>query len=357
MLSPTSAVMGKGLGNEVALITDGRFSGGSMGSWWDTSPRPGRAAYIAIVKTAVPLPSTPTDAPHPGRAEEEIDARLKAWNAPNHGTRGVLAKYASLVNSRRKARFWTPRSSSLKPGARTYPGRAFQVADEPLLLRVRVQLDQPPARELRHVDDPHDRIELRGVGKQAGEGARGALEKPLAEEIPLVAGQQRHVEHVHLDKFTEEMRAKRAIGHEILAHGHDLARADGIDFREVHEDPSDVVVLAARTQQHGDGRVVALFVDVIQAADEARRIPLLDGHVAVHRRHDVDDRSKVPAVADHRTVYGQSRSGSILAAGHDPHVARDLQRAALHEVQLVVVVETKFAVNSTSTGVVGGFGA
>jgi len=36
---PTSAIMGKGLGKEVALITDGRFSGGTHGLWWATSRR------------------------------------------------------------------------------------------------------------------------------------------------------------------------------------------------------------------------------------------------------------------------------------------------------------------------------
>jgi len=102
MLSPTSAVMGKGLGNEVALITDGRFSGGSHGFVvGHITPEAQAGGPIAIVKNGDPIT---IDADRRtltlGVPKREIDARLKAWNAPKpRYTRGVLAKYASLVNS------------------------------------------------------------------------------------------------------------------------------------------------------------------------------------------------------------------------------------------------------------------
>ncbi|MGI6461693.1 MAG: dihydroxy-acid dehydratase [Candidatus Hydrogenedentales bacterium] len=102
MLSPTSAVMGKGLGNDVALITDGRFSGGSHGFVvGHITPEAQVGGPIAIVKNGDRITidaverSITLDVP-----KKEIDARLKAWKAPKpHYTRGVLAKYASLVGS------------------------------------------------------------------------------------------------------------------------------------------------------------------------------------------------------------------------------------------------------------------
>lgn len=102
MLSPTSAVMGKGLGNEVALITDGRFSGGSHGFVvGHITPEAQAGGPIAIVKTGDPITiDADNRALTLGVPKKEIDARLKAWNAPKpRYTRGVLAKYASLVNS------------------------------------------------------------------------------------------------------------------------------------------------------------------------------------------------------------------------------------------------------------------
>lgn len=102
MLSPTSAIMGKGLGKEVALITDGRFSGGSHGFVvGHVTPEAFVGGPIAIVKNGDPIT---IDA---GRRQmnldipnREIKARLKKWKQPKpRYTRGVLAKYAALVNS------------------------------------------------------------------------------------------------------------------------------------------------------------------------------------------------------------------------------------------------------------------
>jgi dihydroxy-acid dehydratase len=102
MLSPTSAIMGKGLGKEVALITDGRFSGGSHGfvvghitpEAFDGGPialiRNGDPIIIDAVKNELTL----------GLSARELAARRKAWKKPGPvEKRGVLAKYAKLVTT------------------------------------------------------------------------------------------------------------------------------------------------------------------------------------------------------------------------------------------------------------------
>ena len=102
MLSPTSAIMGKGLGKEVALITDGRFSGGSHGFVvGHVTPEAYVGGPIALVKNGDPIVidaekreitlSIPA---------KELAARRKAWKQPKpRYTRGVLAKYAAHVTS------------------------------------------------------------------------------------------------------------------------------------------------------------------------------------------------------------------------------------------------------------------
>jgi len=63
MLSPTSAIMGKGLGKDVALITDGRFSGGSHGFVvGHITPEAYVGGPLALVKTATRSPSMPRNA-------------------------------------------------------------------------------------------------------------------------------------------------------------------------------------------------------------------------------------------------------------------------------------------------------
>ena len=102
MLSPTSAIMGKGLGKDVALITDGRFSGGSHGFVvGHITPEAYVGGTIALVKNGDPIR---IDAE---RREltlaipaKELAARRKAWKKPApRYTRGVLAKYAAHVTS------------------------------------------------------------------------------------------------------------------------------------------------------------------------------------------------------------------------------------------------------------------
>jgi dihydroxy-acid dehydratase len=102
MLSPTSAIMGKGLGNDVALITDGRFSGGSRGFVvGHITPEAYVGGTIALVENGDLITidaekrTLTVDVP-----EKEIKARKAKWTAPKpRYTRGVLAKYAKLVNS------------------------------------------------------------------------------------------------------------------------------------------------------------------------------------------------------------------------------------------------------------------
>jgi len=102
MLSPTSAVMGKGLGKEVALITDGRFSGGSHGFVvGHITPEAALGGPLALVKNGdiiridAEKRSLTLDVP-----KTDLDARLKKWKPlPPRYTRGVLAKYAKTVAS------------------------------------------------------------------------------------------------------------------------------------------------------------------------------------------------------------------------------------------------------------------
>jgi dihydroxy-acid dehydratase len=102
MLSPTSAIMGRGLGKDVALITDGRFSGGSHGFVvGHVTPEAFVGGPLAIVQNGDPII---IDAEKReltlNLPAKEIQARLAKWRAPKpRYTRGVLAKYAKLVSS------------------------------------------------------------------------------------------------------------------------------------------------------------------------------------------------------------------------------------------------------------------
>jgi len=102
MLSPTSAVMGRGLGKDVALITDGRFSGGSHGFVvGHITPEAYEGGLLAIVKNGDPISidagERTIDLQIPNA---EIKKRLKAWKQPKpRYTRGVLSKYMKSVTS------------------------------------------------------------------------------------------------------------------------------------------------------------------------------------------------------------------------------------------------------------------
>jgi dihydroxy-acid dehydratase len=102
MLSPTSAIMGRGLGKEVALITDGRFSGGSHGFVvGHITPEAAVGGPIGVIRNGdtITIDAVRNELTL-GITAGELKARLKAWKprAPRE-TRGVLAKYARTVTS------------------------------------------------------------------------------------------------------------------------------------------------------------------------------------------------------------------------------------------------------------------
>ncbi|WP_100638715.1 dihydroxy-acid dehydratase [Marinobacter salexigens] len=102
MLTPTSAIMGKGLGNDVALITDGRFSGGSHGFVvGHISPEAAEGGPIALVEDGDTITiDAVANTMVLDISDEELERRRKAWVAPQpRFTRGVLAKYARTVSS------------------------------------------------------------------------------------------------------------------------------------------------------------------------------------------------------------------------------------------------------------------
>jgi dihydroxy-acid dehydratase len=102
MLGPTSAIMGQGLGKDVALITDGRFSGGSHGFVaGHISPEAYAGGPLAIVKNGdiITIDSEKRKITLEV-SDADIKARLAKWKQPKpRYTRGVLAKYAKCVKS------------------------------------------------------------------------------------------------------------------------------------------------------------------------------------------------------------------------------------------------------------------
>jgi len=102
MLSPTSAIMGKGLGKDVALITDGRFSGGSHGFVvGHITPEAYVGGNIALIKNgdAITIDAEKRQL-NLAVTAAELKKRRKAWKAPKpRYSRGVLAKYAAHVTS------------------------------------------------------------------------------------------------------------------------------------------------------------------------------------------------------------------------------------------------------------------
>jgi dihydroxy-acid dehydratase len=102
MLAPTSAIMGRGLGKEVALITDGRFSGASRGiSIGHISPEAAEGGPIALIengdKILIDLPARSIEL----LVNDEVLAeRRSLWQKPEPKIKtGYLAKYAKLVTS------------------------------------------------------------------------------------------------------------------------------------------------------------------------------------------------------------------------------------------------------------------
>ena len=102
MLTPTSAIMGAGLGAEVAMITDGRFSGGSHGFIvGHVTPEAQEGGPIAWVKNGdVILIDTEMNRIEIAQTDDELARRRAAWKAPPlKATRGTLYKYIRSVKS------------------------------------------------------------------------------------------------------------------------------------------------------------------------------------------------------------------------------------------------------------------
>jgi dihydroxy-acid dehydratase len=102
MLSPTGAIVGLGLGDKVALVTDGRFSGGSHGFVvGHISPEAANGGPIALLRNGDRITiDTVKRRIELDVAAAELRRRRKAWRAPKpYATRGVLAKFARSVSS------------------------------------------------------------------------------------------------------------------------------------------------------------------------------------------------------------------------------------------------------------------
>src|SRR2546427_9131319 len=102
MLQVTGAIIGEGLGDSVALVTDGRFSGATHGFMvGHVSPEAFRGGPIAALRESDTV-EIDVDAGELRMelSDDEIAARLAAWSPPPpRYESGVLAKYASLVSS------------------------------------------------------------------------------------------------------------------------------------------------------------------------------------------------------------------------------------------------------------------
>jgi len=102
MLSPTSYIMGAGLGESVALITDGRFSGGTRGACvGHISPEAAVGGPIGLLKDGDIIEiDIPNNRINVKLTETELAERKKAWKPPKPRiTKGYLAKYASMATS------------------------------------------------------------------------------------------------------------------------------------------------------------------------------------------------------------------------------------------------------------------
>jgi len=101
MLGPTSAIVGIGRDRDVALLTDGRFSGGSRGAAiGHISPEAAEGGPIAAVQEGDQI-----EIDIPGKrlnlliSDEELKKRLSDWKPPKRQLKGYLKRYARLVQS------------------------------------------------------------------------------------------------------------------------------------------------------------------------------------------------------------------------------------------------------------------
>ena len=102
MLTPTSAVMGAGLGKDVALITDGRFSGGSHGFIvGHITPEAQDGGPIALIRNGDRITiDAEKNLLRVNLSDSELAERRKTWKMPPYKSdRGTLAKYIRLVKN------------------------------------------------------------------------------------------------------------------------------------------------------------------------------------------------------------------------------------------------------------------
>ena len=102
MLKPTAAIMGAGLGNSVALITDGRFSGGTHGFVvGHITPEAQAGGLIALLEDGDEITIDATNNRLDANISlEEIAKRKANWQIPSvNATSGILKKYAHCVSS------------------------------------------------------------------------------------------------------------------------------------------------------------------------------------------------------------------------------------------------------------------
>ena len=102
MLTPTSAIMGAGLGNDVALLTDGRFSGGSHGFIvGHITPEAQEGGPLALIQNGDKITiNADTNRLDVELSESELESRRQQWSAPDYKVkRGTLYKYIKNVKS------------------------------------------------------------------------------------------------------------------------------------------------------------------------------------------------------------------------------------------------------------------
>jgi len=102
MLTPTSAIMGAGLGSDVALLTDGRFSGGSHGFIvGHITPEAQEGGPLALIQNGdVVTIDADQNRLDVSLADDELARRRKSWKSPPYkATRGTLYKYIKTVKS------------------------------------------------------------------------------------------------------------------------------------------------------------------------------------------------------------------------------------------------------------------
>ena len=102
MLKPTSAIMGKGMGDKVAFITDGRFSGGSHGFVvGHITPEAAEGGLIGLLEDGDQITIDAIEGKIEANiSQEEIQKRRKSWCNPKpYNKKGVLSKYAKVVSS------------------------------------------------------------------------------------------------------------------------------------------------------------------------------------------------------------------------------------------------------------------